>query len=168
MKSLFAIGALGAALIAGATAAGAAPVSSQDQVFVTQAAQGGMAEVSAAKMALRKSTNPTVDAFAHRMIADHGKANAQLASIAKAQGLVPPTEIDQMDQTMADKLSTLSGKAFDDAYLKGQVVAHKRTIALFEKEAGEGQNAQIVSFVKQTLPTIKMHYAMANKDVAMM
>ena len=165
-SSLFAA-AVGAALLFAGTTANAA-VSSQDQVFVTQAAQGGMAEVQAAHMALQKSKNPAVDAFAQRMVADHGKANTQLMTIAKAQGLTPPMHIDQMDQSMADKMSSLSGKAFDDAYLKGQVVAHKRTIALFVKESGGGSNPQIVSFAKQTLPTLKMHYAMVNKDVAMM
>ncbi len=167
MKSLLSAGAIGVALLMTGVAANAA-VSNQDHVFATEAAQGGMAEVQAAHMALRKSTNPSVDAFARRMIHDHGMANEKLATIAQAQGLTPPAHIDEMDQMMADHLSTLSGKAFDDAYIKGQVIAHKRTIALFKKEATEGSNPQLVSFARKTLPTLDDHLMMADTDHAKM
>jgi putative membrane protein len=60
----------------------------------------------------------------------------------------------------------LSGAAFDSAYLKGQVVAHKRTIALFKKEAASGHDKSFVSFAKSTLPTLDMHLTMVDKDVA--
>ena len=166
MKSIGLIGALGAILLAAGTAVAAVP--SQDQTFDVAAAQGGMAEVQAAQMALKKTHDPQVRAFAQRMVSDHTKANHKLIALMKSQGLTPPGAIDQMDQNMADQLSSLSGKAFDSAYLKGQVVAHKRTIALFKKEAMSGSDPQIVSFAKTTLPTLDMHLTMADKDVAAM
>jgi len=101
-------------------------------------------------------------------LTDHTKANLQLVAIMKSQGLTPPAAIDQMDQNMADQLSGLRGNAFDAAYLKGQVVAHKRTIALFKKEAMSGSDPQMVSFAKNTLPTLDMHLMMVDKDVAAM
>jgi putative membrane protein len=159
------LGAAGAAVIL-AVAPVAAAVPSPDQAFAVTAAQGGMAEVQAAHLALKKTQDPTVRAFADRMIADHSKANEQLTALMKAQGLTPPVAIDEMDQHMADQLSSLSGAAFDSAYLKGQVVAHKRTIALFKKEAASGQDKPFVSFAKNTLPTLDMHLTMADKDVA--
>jgi putative membrane protein len=163
MKCIIRLGALGAVLLAVAPAVAAIP--SQDHTFAVTAAQGGMAEVQAAHLALQKTHDPDVRAFAQRMLTDHTKANHQLVAIMRSQGLTPPGTIDPMDKTMAEQLSSLSGKAFDAAYLKGQVVAHKRTIALFKKEAARGSDPQIVSFAKNTLPTLDMHLMMVDHDV---
>src|ERR1700729_2373711 len=57
-----------------------------DRLFATLAAEGGMAEVDVAKLAQQKSRNEAVIAFAKQMIDDHGKTNAQLASLAKQAG----------------------------------------------------------------------------------
>src|SRR2546423_14058401 len=54
-----------------------------DRLFITLAAQGGMADVNLAKLAQQKSRNDAVTAFAKRMIEDHGKTNEQLTQLAK-------------------------------------------------------------------------------------
>ena len=45
-----------------------------DKQFVTMAALSNHAEISAAQLALTKSTDATVQAFAQKMITDHTKA----------------------------------------------------------------------------------------------
>jgi putative membrane protein len=165
MKFIDTLGALGAILIvAGAPAMAAVP--SQDKHFAVTAAQGGMAEVQAAQMARKKSHDPAVRAFAERMIADHTRANKKLTHIMTSQGLTPPASIDEKDRHMSARLSSLSGKAFDAAYLKDQDAAHKRMIALFKKEAESGGDRWLVSFANSTLPTLETHLHMANEDVA--
>ena len=54
----------------------------EPSIFVNQAAQDGMTEVAVGKAALARSQDPSVRSFAQRMVNDHGKANAELASIA--------------------------------------------------------------------------------------
>src|SRR5207237_946016 len=49
-----------------------------DRTFVTNAAEGGMAEVELGQLATNKATNPDVKQFAQRMVTDHGKANDEL------------------------------------------------------------------------------------------
>src|SRR5436305_5243851 len=55
-----------------------------DRLFSRIVAMGGMAEVEFAKLVEKRSHDPAVERFASRMIEDHGKANEQLASLAKA------------------------------------------------------------------------------------
>jgi putative membrane protein len=55
------------------------------------------------------------------------------------------------------KLDVLSGDTFDKSYVKGQISAHRQTIALFRKEISSGQDSDAKAFATATLPTIKAH-----------
>src|SRR6266699_3895865 len=57
-------------------------LSRKDYKFACEAAQGGLLEVKLGELAKQKASNPTVQQFADRMIADHNKANDQLKQIA--------------------------------------------------------------------------------------
>jgi putative membrane protein len=104
-----------AALAAAGPAVADQNLNSQDQTFVKMAAQGGMAEVADGKIVAGKTNDPTVKMFAERMIRDHGKANDQLAGIAKSQGVMLPGDVGPANTDMENKLQTLDGKALDTA-----------------------------------------------------
>ena len=160
---------LSAAALAAAVIAVSAPsqAASSDAQFAVAAAQGGLAEVQAAKLAEQRSSNPTVLAFARRMIADHTKANAQLAAIARSQGMTLPAAPDPNSAKVMAKLQTLRGAAFDSAYLKSQVNAHEQMQALLQSEVNGGKDARLVAFAKTTLSTVDQHLAMAQSDARM-
>jgi putative membrane protein len=161
--SLTAIALAGAPATATSTASNA-----QDAAFVTTAAQGGMAEVQDANVALQNGGSAKVKAFAERMIADHTKANMQLTEIAKSDGFTLPSGLSATDATMKSELSMEKGSSFDDAYLKGQVAGHEKMAAALEKEVAAGKNPDLIGFAKATLPTIESHLSMAKADVSSM
>src|SRR5690349_5940107 len=78
-------------------------------VFVSKAAQDGMTEVELGKVALAKSKDAKVREFAQRMVADHGKANQELAAIARQKGLEAPKSLDTEHRNMVQKLESQSG-----------------------------------------------------------
>ena len=61
-----------------------APLPSADRKFLTEAAQGGLAEIELGKLAVEKASNPDVKAFGHHMMEDHGKANEELGKLVTA------------------------------------------------------------------------------------
>src|SRR5688572_8467659 len=69
----------------------AAGPSAQDREFVQNAAQAGHAEVQTGKLASTKANSADVRRFGAQMVTDHGKANAELASIAKSKGIAVPS-----------------------------------------------------------------------------
>lgn len=77
-----------------------------------------MAEVNAGKMAVSKSQNPEVKAFAQKMIDDHTKALGEVTTLAQSKSVTLPTDVDPPHKAMAAKLDKLSGDAFDKAYMK--------------------------------------------------
>jgi len=62
----------------GAQESGTRTVSDGDKTFVKEAASGGLAEVKLGEIALKRSSDAEVKAFAQRMIDDHSRADAEL------------------------------------------------------------------------------------------
>ncbi len=133
------------------------PVSSADKKFMEEAAQGGMAEVKLGELAASKGATPEVKAFGQRMVADHTKANDELKSLAAAKGVTLPTDVNSEQKMMSDKLSKLSGAAFDSSYVKGMVDDHEKDVAEFKKQSTSASDADLKAFATKTLPTLQSH-----------
>jgi putative membrane protein len=131
-----------------------------DQQFVTDAAAGGAAEVELGKLAAEKSNNERVKGFAQRMIADHGKAGEELMSIADSRKLTITMVPNEQQKATAERLSTLSGPAFDQAYIQEMMSAHTKDVVKFKNESEDGKDPTVKAFAAKTLPTIEEHMKM--------
>src|SRR5690242_9906613 len=80
-----------ALLAAPALAFCADALSHSDSSFLKDAAEVGLYEVQGSKIALQKSTDPQVKAFAQQMIDDHTKASQDLEALASQKGVKLPT-----------------------------------------------------------------------------
>lgn len=136
-------------------------LSGQDRTFTMKAAEGGMMEVELGRVASQKASNSDVKAFAQRMVTDHTKANQKLMAIASANQLTPPASLPSDKRAEMDKLNRLSGAEFDRMYMSHMLKDHQKTIADFEKQASDGSNPSLQSFARETLPTLREHYQLA-------
>src|SRR5439155_12293915 len=107
-------------------------LSDKDKDFVTDAGKGGKAEVELSQDAVSHATNASVKSFAQKLIDDHTKANDELASIATSKGVTIPSEIQGKMKEAKERLLKLTGKSFDQAYVKQMVDDHTSTIKMFE------------------------------------
>ncbi len=137
-----------------------------DESFFKNAAEGGIAEVTAGQMAQTKGASQSVKDFGAMMVKDHSAANQKLASIAAAQGVKLPDSPGIMQQAEGKELKMKSGESFDKSYIKGQIKAHQETVELFQKEIASGKNPQAQQFASATLPTIQAHLAKINQIAA--
>lgn len=144
---------------------GQSAVSSTDADFAATAAEANNGELALAKMALQKTNEPSVRMLAQRMITDHTKAGAQLASIAQAEQIklpAPNSLLKQDDQTK-QMLASLNSHPFDVAYVNSQITDHNAAIELFQKEAQDGTDAALKQFAASTLPTLQAHLRLAQQ-----
>jgi putative membrane protein len=139
-----------------------------DSDFLKKAAEGGMAEVELGKLALQKASSPDVKEFADMMIRDHTKANRELTALAASKGLKLPAGKGLGEDVSAAHLKMLSGKSFDDAYVKNMVEDHKEDVADFQKESESAQDTDVRKFAGKTLPTLKTHLSKIEKIQAAM
>lgn len=137
--------------------------SAADTAFMKKAADGGMTEVELGKVAEKNGQKEDVKSFGSHMVKDHGKANDDLKSVAGKMNVTLPDKVSAKHQAKIDKMSKMSGDAFDAAYIKGMVEDHTTTVADFEKASGTVKNADLKKFIDDTLPVIKEHLKMAKE-----
>ncbi len=135
-----------------------------DKKFLHDAALGGITEVELGKLAADKGSSDAVKQFGQKMVDDHSKANDELKKIASEKSVNVPDSLDSKHQSRVDKLSKLSGPAFDKAYIKDQLKDHQQDVRDFQNEAQNGNDAAVKDFAAKTLPTLQQHLAMA-KDL---
>ena len=128
-----------------------------DTLFVKNAAKGGLAEVELGQLAADHGASDQVKKFGQRMVTDHGKANDELKSLAQQKNIKLPTEIDATNKALHDRLSKLSGAAFDRAYMQHMLTDHRKDVNEFKREANSGRDPQMKSFASTTLPTLEEH-----------
>jgi len=133
------------------------------QTFVREAAIGGLAEVELGRLASDKASSPEVKQFAQRMVTDHGKANGELKSLAEKKGISVPTDVDAKHKQTVEKLSKLSGAAFDRAYMDEMLKDHKKDVSEFKQQSTKGSDPELKAWATTTLPTLQEHLQMAER-----
>jgi len=132
-----------------------------DSKFVHEAAAGGMAEIELGKLAADKATNADVKAFGQRMVDDHGKANDELKALASQKGVTLPAAPDPAAKAVHDRLSKLSGAAFDKAYMQDMVKDHDKDVAAFKHASTSAADPDLKAWAAKTLPTLQEHQTQA-------
>ena len=139
-----------------------------DRTFAKKAAEGGAAEVKLGKLAEKKGHVAAVRNFGKRMVNDHSKANQKLKSAASEANITIPQKMSSKEQASYNRLSKLSGPAFDHAYAQLMLKNHEHDVAAFRQEAKKGDKQAIKNFASTTLPVLEQHLALArqmNRDV---
>lgn len=132
-----------------------------DAKFMMFAAMSDMNEIGLSNMALQKSTNDDVKKMAQMMIDDHTKSSDMLKPVAASKNVTLPTSADAKHMAMMTKMQSMSGMAFDMAYVKAMVKDHQKAVAMFQKESTGGKDADAKSFATTTLPVLQSHLTMA-------
>jgi putative membrane protein len=132
-----------------------------DRLFVQQAAIGGLSEVENGRIASQQASDADVRAFAERIVADHGKANRDLAGAAEADRLRVPDALDADHRVALDDLRKRRGVDFDRVYLGQQIAAHQTALHLLEWQLGAGQDDALREFAKQNIPVVLEHLSIA-------
>ena len=123
----------------------------------------GQIDVAAGRQALQRSHNAQVRAFAQTMVRDHAAVNRQAVALVTRLHVTPaanPTSIALSSAAAATlhRLGTLSGAAFDRAYVENEVAYH-RTVngALRDTLIPSAQNAELKSLLQSGLALFTEH-----------
>ena len=131
--------------------------SAADKAFVAKVSQGGMFEVELAKVGQTKATTQDLKDQANTEEHDHTLVGDKLKSIMEANGMEFPTALNAEFKARLDKLSALSGAAFDSAYLHTMEEIHHIDGAAFKQESTGGSNPDLKSFAAETYRIVLRH-----------
>lgn len=127
-----------------------------DQTFAFAAANGGAMEIESGQLAMTKSKNPEVKAFAAQMVKDHSTAAAELKAIAAKLDLKLPDTLSSEHQMHLRELKTLNDLAFDKQYMTMMIADHANTVKLFD-DGTRIPDADLKAFAAKTIPVIRAH-----------
>ena len=159
MKKLSLTLAVAALAVAGAVHA-QAPDDAQIAHIVVTANQ---VDIDAGKLASTKSTNKDVQAFGKQMVADHTGVNQQATALATKLKVTP--QDNPTSQSLAKggkdniaKLNTLSGAAFDKAYVDHEVDYHQAVLDALDKTLiPNAKNEELKALMVKVRPAFVSH-----------
>lgn len=133
-------------------------ISTQATAYLRAAAESDLFEVTSSQVALMRTQNPDVRAYATKLVDHHtGATNATLAA-AKAGRVMPPPAVLRPDKrAMIDLLSAQTGTAFDRLYIQQQIPAHEQALALHGSYARSGDVATLRASAQAAVPMVTSH-----------
>lgn len=135
-----------------------------DRKFMQEAAESGMYEVEAAKIAASKATDPAVKSYASMLVDQHSAANNELVQLANARKVELPAAPPRGKRGDVEKLGKLSGQELDQRFVREVgIKAHQQDIKKFEKASKDVKDPELKAWVDKTLPHLREHLAAAQK-----
>jgi putative membrane protein len=139
-----------------------APLTDADAQFVRTQLEGNVAEIQVAQLVLQRSQDQSVRDFAQKMITDHGYAESTLLPIAQREN-VQASPLTEQHRALIDRLGSLTGPAFDHAYVDAMVREHAMMIQELNAQLTHGLSQQISAWVQNTRPTVLQHSQIAQQ-----
>jgi putative membrane protein len=136
------------------------PAAAPTPVFVRKAGVVDMFEIQAGQMALTKSKNNDVKAFAKMAIEDHTKSAEALKQAIKDSGradIEAPTELSEEQASRMDDLKQVPDTLFDTMYLTQQQAVHADAENMLTAYAQNGDTPQLKAFAGKTAPVVQKH-----------
>lgn len=161
MKTL--ISSLGAVCLALASTLAAAADKPTDPQIAHIAYTAGVIDVEAAKLALSKTKNADVKAFAESMQKDHEAVNDMALALIKKLNVTPEDNatsqaLSKAGQAKRVELGKLVGAAFDKAYVENEVAYHQQVNGALETLLiPSADNADLKSLLETGLKLFQGH-----------
>jgi putative membrane protein len=133
------------------------------QNFISFAAQTDMVEANLGQLAQSAAGSQQVKDYAQMLVTDHTSDFNQLSGVARLAGLSVPGAIDAEHNKAIGSFEKLKGRAFDRRYIGEMIAGHAKGIAIYRKEAAEGNDPALKAYADHTLPVLEKHLAAAIK-----
>ena len=137
-------------------------VNMTDQQFLINAAQAGLMEVEAARLAQEKASSNEIKEYARKLEQDHTKASEDLKKLAAQKNVDLPTDMGKHAQ-MLEKVRAASGDEFDKKWMKMQVQHHKKDVSEFQKATNRSMDSDVRNFATAKLPALQEHLNQAQQ-----
>ncbi|MGD9485394.1 DUF4142 domain-containing protein [Streptomyces sp. TRM70308] len=164
MRGRLLVAAVAAVALSGISAPQAlagASVSGQDEMFLMQAHQGNLAEISAGHDAQKNAMSACVKHVGAVLVRDHTKLDADVKMLADKLNMTLPTSPSaEQKKELAAVQAKAGSPAYDAAWLTTQDAAHRKTLALIDQEIKAGKNPEAVAAARTARPVVAMHLDM--------
>jgi putative membrane protein len=133
----------------------AASLSPVDEQFLKTAAVMDMTAAHESQMAENQASHAEVKSLAQTLVQDDTDCYNQLVQIAGKAGASVPTGINAAKIPTIEQLTALKGTRFDRQYVADEIAVERHAIAVFRREAAQGKDPDLKSYVARRLPVLE-------------
>lgn len=142
-------------------------VQSETQSMLKKAADEIQVEMSLGQLAAQRASNKRVQEFGQHMAEDHKNVSQQVELLALQQGVTLSSDQrgerrNNLDKKL-EKLSKLSGHAFDREYMDYSIQDHELAIMEFRRRAEIVRDQDVKQWIHLVLPILEGHKEMAHR-----
>ena len=131
--------------------------------FLNEAAQSGLFEIEASRIAVTRGGSAAVRRFAEILLRDRLSAETDLRQLAASVGATLPVQLSRDLQARLAVLSQLTGSDFDRAYARNVgVLAQEEALAAFER-AADRHGERVQRFAADQIPALRKHLEWARE-----
>lgn len=134
-----------------------------EQSFLERTAEGQQIEISLGQLAEERAVNERVKDLGQRMVENHKLGSQQVEELAMKGGVHLSPGVSEGRKQKVDKISQLSGHAFDRAYIDYILEDHELIVEEFQRHVRTTQNQDIKQWIALTLPALQTHREKAHK-----
>lgn len=134
-----------------------------DSQFIRDVASTNLLEIQLGKLAQKKATNSAVKDFAQRMVVEHTQMELQWANTVSKNGMPFQPGITAQQQQEASQLQTVSGPAFDRAYMSSMIQGHETAASALQSGSQTAHSTVVRDLATSALPTVQQHLSMARQ-----
>ena len=148
--------------------AGGMRMPTSDADFVRALDRANTSELDMAKYVVNLTKDPAVHQYAQHMIDDHSTTAVKLEAATRGTNLGPAPRDDgaPRGQRALAVLQAESGPQMDTDFMRMQVPAHQRVLALLQWESQNGTNAGLKTLATTLTPTVQQHLQIAQSYLA--
>lgn len=138
------------------------PKAAASNQFVDAAVVRNLAGLELSQLALQRTTTPAIRRLAQQLVRESASSYESLLEVASEAGPTrTPDTIDLEQRGIKSRLSSLSGAAFDQAYLAALKMNDDRDIALYRAYGAHGDDDLLKSWANDRLPAIRKRRQLA-------
>jgi putative membrane protein len=128
-----------------------------DRAFARAAAMDSLAGAQLGKLAVENGSSDAVKQFGQKLADGQSEVDKQLKAVAGQESVKIPDTLDSRSESRVEKLSKLSGPAFDKQFVKDQIKDRQRDVESFQQEAQYGNDAALKQFANKILPELQQN-----------
>lgn len=128
-----------------------AAIQEVEHVLLREVSETNLAERQLGNIASQRAADGNVRTFAQRMVEDHSAANEELMKLAAQKGVALPSALEPGHQKLRQRLSKLSGSAFDRTFMDAMVTDHSENVRPLTRLARTAEDEDVRAYAEKTL-----------------
>jgi len=138
----------------------------EQREFLRTAAEAGLFEIEASRIAIARGGSASVRRFAEATLRDRVAIDTDLQQLAASVNVALPSQLDDTLRARLAVLASLSGNDFDRAYARNVgIMAQEEALLAFERAANQA-GERVERFAASQLPALRKHLEWARQLAA--